>query len=88
MVKERREAEAGQDSRNYTPPGYYRNIRLERKVSQEDIMKQELSLMPGFRFTWHYTTTEEEVLEPEDKFYREGVYSSDTQAFIRKMIPS
>ena len=64
---------AEQDSKNHTPPGYYQKIRLERKVSQEDIMKQELSLMPGFRFTWHYSGTEVEL---EDLF--------DNNAFVRK----
>ena len=50
---------------NFTPPGHYRNIRLTRKISYENVKKQKLDKMPGFRFTWWYSG--EEVI-PEKKF--------------------
>ena len=66
---------------NFSPPtgGYYGRfyIDLTREVLPEDVMKQKLNLMPGFRYTWHYSGIE---VEPEDKYrnYRA------TQAFVRK----
>ena len=50
---------------NFTPPTFYRNIRLTRKISYENVKKQKLDKMPGFRFSWWYSG--EEVI-PEQKF--------------------
>ena len=38
--------------KNYTPPDAEPHIYLSRKITIEDLSKQELELMPGFRFTW------------------------------------
>ena len=32
-----------------------RYIRLRRQVTIEDVRKQKLELMPGFKFTWYYS---------------------------------
>ena len=43
----------------YTPPASTTNptrgISLTRKVSIDDVRKQKLEEMPGFRFVWHYS---------------------------------
>ena len=43
---------------NFTPPSRSRNIILDRKVSFEDVKKQNLGVMPGFRLTWWYSGEE------------------------------
>ena len=65
---------------NYTPPtktlGY--DIHLNRKVIPADVMKQKLSLMPGFRVTWRYSGME---VEPEAEYYNPDYPIS--MAFVR-----
>ena len=65
---------------NYTPPtNVYYYIQLSRNVLPADVRKQRLDMMPGFRYTWHYSGME---VEPEAKFYNDIHYQS-TMAFIR-----
>ena len=49
-------------TRNYSFPDYEYFIELNRKVSK--IKNMDLSLMPGFRFTWKYNHN----VEPEAKY--------------------
>ena len=54
---------------NFTPPAdSYYYIRLSREVSSDDLKNTELDFMPGFRFSWWYTSTGVDVT-PEPKFY-------------------
>ena len=46
-------------SKNYTPPKVDKYVKLERKVSIEDVKKLKLTVMPGFKLTWYYSKTEE-----------------------------
>ena len=69
-------------TRNYTPPlpspsqnMYY--FAHERYVDIEDVEKQVLDKMPGFRFTWYYSGIE---IEPVAKYAHEDI----TKAFVRK----
>ena len=41
-------------SKNYTPPGSPKYLTLQREVTMEDLKKQEMDMMPGFKVTWHY----------------------------------
>ena len=47
-------------AKNYTPPGtgskyyHYKELRLNRRVMEEDVIKQKIKLMPGFRLSWVY----------------------------------
>ena len=63
-------------SKNFTPPGGYTSVRLARRVTPQEVRKQKLNLMPGFRLTWHYSGME---VEPEAKYSNQ----SDTLAFVR-----
>jgi len=67
--------------KNYTPPlpspstnMYF--YRLQRNVKVEDIERQDLDTMPGFRFTWHYSGME---VEPVAKYANNEI----TKAFVR-----
>ena len=42
-------------SKNYTPPGYQLFIELERDIALDNVRRQQLKLMPGFRLRWHYS---------------------------------
>ena len=49
--------------KNFTPPGsnaweYQSDMTLVRVMSSEQVEKQRLDLMPGFRFSWWYTGAE------------------------------
>ena len=63
---------------NYTSPTHdaYYTIELNRRVLLADIRKQKLNLMPGFRYTWHYSGME---VEPEAKYYN----YAKTRPFVR-----
>ena len=61
--------------KNFTPPRY-NYLRLLRDVSAEDINKQKLDMMPGFRFTWWYTGTK---VTPDKKYKNEEI----TKQFVR-----
>ncbi len=38
---------------NFTPPGIYHELKLERSgISEEEVDQQNLDMMPGFRFSW------------------------------------
>ena len=72
-----KDVETTHGSVNYTPPASSyqkrRDISLRRiHVLPEDVRKQKLDLMPGFRFTWHYSGME---VKPEASYYN--------QAFVR-----
>ena len=53
-----------------------RNVKLRRAVTQEDVIRQELTKFPGFRLTWYFSDKE---VKPKTK------YSNDetTKAFVR-----
>ena len=69
-------------SKNFTPPYFedaykYKYLHLRRKVTLEDVKKQKLDTMPGFRFSWHYSGME---VKPE------AIYSKNqdiTKLFVR-----
>ena len=65
-------------SENITAPNPWENyffIALDRKISNEEVKRQKLKLMPGFRLTWDYNS------EPEaDATY--AIYET-TKEFIR-----
>ena len=49
--------------KNFTPPGEARKyFTFERKVTEDDVNKMNLTLMPGFLLRWHYS----EDVEPEE----------------------
>ena len=62
--------------KNFTPPERFNYMRLLRDVSSEDVEKQKLDKMPGFRFTWWYTGLE---VAPDNKFKNEKI----TKQFVR-----
>ena len=51
---------------NFTAPkeNYYR-LRLYREVFMDDVKKQNLEMMPGFRFSWYYSGIE---AKPDNRF--------------------
>ena len=57
------------------PSRDYYHIRLDRKVSADDIRNMDLDLMPGFRFTWKY----DKHVKPEAKYSDED----KTKQFVR-----
>ena len=62
---------------NYTPPGSSEKyLKLERKVSVEEVRNQKLELMPGFRFSWYYSGVEVEKANKYSDRY-------ETKAFVR-----
>ena len=62
---------------NYTAPSqHHYDIRLDRKVLPADVIKQKLSMMPGFRLRWHYFGKE---VESRAKWADE----ENTKAFVR-----
>ena len=65
---------------NFTPPGTRSlYVLLQRSVSHEDLETMKLNFMPGFRFSWWYTSSDVEVT-PEPK-YKEQV--KDYIRFVR-----
>ena len=51
---------------NFTPPRFIEDMSLWRDVSPEDVEKQRLDLMPGFKFSWWYSGAE---VTPDDIYY-------------------
>ena len=79
------DAETTHFIKNFTPPlpsDFWEdkpdNIWMghERKVIQQDVRKQKLKAMPGFKLTWYYSPSK---VEPSAEYKRER----DTKAFIR-----
>ena len=63
--------------KNFTPPEQYSySVTSIRKVSREDVLKQKLQLMPGFRISWYYTGI---ATQPIFKYSDYGI----TPAFVR-----
>ena len=68
---------------NYSSPlDRYYYIQLDREVLPEDIKKQKLTQMPGFRVRWHYSGNFGMGVEPWAKYYNNAYYPITT-AFIR-----
>ena len=62
-----------------SPSPELRNIHFKRRVRNfEDIKKQKLDRMPGFRFTWYYSGGE---IEQVGKYLTD----SSTRLFVRKL---
>ena len=53
-----------------------RYIKLDRKVTEADVRKQRLKMMPGFRFKWYYSGKD---VNPVANYQDE----IKTQAFVR-----
>ena len=55
---------------NFTLTKDYRYIKLERYVTSDDLNTTELDMMPGFRFSWWYTSSDgvEVTPEPQHKY--------------------
>ena len=75
--------ETSRRSFNFTPPtgeessfAPFYTIGLVREVLPEDIMRQKLQTMPGFKVTWHYSGMK---VESEVTYYK----FARTKAFIR-----
>ena len=62
--------------KNFTPPGYYKSMRLLPDVSSEEVETQKLDLMPGFRFSWWYSGAE---IIPDNRYKDENI----TKQFVR-----
>ena len=66
--------------KNYTQSDkglkYRKYIRLYRVLSYDDVQRQSLSHMPGFRITWYYSGAE---VKPDDIYNKIDV----TKAFVR-----
>ena len=68
-------------SYNYmAPTGDTYHIELRREVLLEDVRKQKLDLMPGFRATWYYSGIE---VKPWAKYVTDEYNGKSTKAFIR-----
>ena len=67
-------------SKSITKPSGFSQIKLDRKVSADDIKNIEFDYMPGFRLTWKYN----KQVEPEN------TYSNriDTKQFVRSVFLS
>ena len=67
-------------SKNITKPSGFSQIKLDRKVSADDIKNIEFDFMPGFRLTWKYNKHVE----------LENTYSNriDTKQFVRSVFLS
>ena len=64
-------------SEKYNPPGNYEKMFYTyRSISMDDIKKQSLSLMPGFKLSWYYSG-----MQVEPYPYYAGYF--DTKPFIR-----
>ena len=61
--------------KSYSPPGY-RYIRFKRKVSAQEVLKQKLSTMPGFKFQWYYSGM---TVESDSQYFANSI----TKAFVR-----
>ena len=69
-------------AKNFTPPGAreypdLRSIKIERKVSQEDLEEIEMELMPGYRLSWQYLGIGDVL-----PYYAEN---TKTQIFVRNV---
>ena len=42
-------------NKTYAPPEFQQIVKLARKVTEKDVQRQKLVLMPGFQLTWYYT---------------------------------
>ena len=62
-------------TKNITAPSSYYIIKLDRRVSANDINNVDLDMMPGFKLTWYYGTH----IEPKESFSSETV----TKQFVR-----
>ena len=70
--------ERGIAIRNYTTQSD-RTIKFQRAVTKEDISKQNLILMPGFRLNWYYSGVEA-IPEPKYLNIQNDV---TTKSFVR-----
>ena len=62
---------------NFTTPGIYHELKLERSgISEEEVDQQNLDMMPGFRFSWWYTGKE---VKPDIKYKNRTI----TKQFVR-----
>ena len=50
---------------NFTPPGSSNGLTLKRRVTINDMSTLNLDVMPGFRFSWWYTSTTGVEVLPE-----------------------
>ena len=65
---------------NFTPPDTkILYVLLRRSVTHKDLETMKLSLMPGFRFSWWYTSSDVEVT-PEPKYKEQA---KDYIRFVR-----
>ena len=62
--------------KNFTPPGKPKLINFIRKVIKEDIKRENLEYMPGFRMSWYYSGMD---FLPEPKYSEEKL----TRLFVR-----
>ena len=60
----------------------FKTIKLERKVSMEDVKKMEMEKMPGFKMKWYYTGASAGQMQSHNEFGQSG-QSGLTHSFIR-----
>ena len=73
---------------NFTPPcddcslyGRNKQIYLDRYLSPDDIETVELDVMPGFRVSWWYTSSDGVEITPDDLMTYDDAYL--TKHFVR-----
>ena len=66
----------GYNYRSLRPRADYSITHQRAYVTVEDVRRQKLDLMPGFRFNWYYTGME---MKPWAKYYNK----TNTKAFVR-----
>ena len=58
-----------QSTTNFTPPSGLYDTKLKRKATLQDISKQKLKTMPGWRFSWYYSGVNEKPVESFDNYH-------------------
>ena len=70
--------------KSYSPPASkeYQTFTLDRDVNKEDLTREDMEHMPGFRLSWNYTGIEN--VESDKKYVNESYHSE----FVRKVFLS
>ena len=66
--------------KDFKKPSTKKWIRLTRSSTREDVKKQKLEKMPGFRVSWYYSGPH---VEPEAHLNKMNDYDDETSLFVR-----
>lgn len=69
--------------KNYTKPSTQIIIRLDRQINKEDISRQKLQKMPGFRVSWYYTGID---IKTDDWIDDKIKNDQNTKLFVRNRL--